>query len=55
MTDKLKCKTEECNSSAFTVHIVVDIFGDLAETPRKIEGEYFECCECYNTAEWVSE
>lgn len=55
MIDILKCKTEGCDPSGFTVHIVVDIFGDLAETLRKIEGEYFECCECHNTAEWVSE
>lgn len=50
---RLKCTQEDCESEIFTVNITVGPDGEVAETPHKIPGEYFICCECHSEAEWV--
>ena len=50
---KLVCTEESCTSEIFTVHIVVGPDGEVAESIRKMDGDYFECCECHSEAKWV--
>ena len=56
---KLRCRDEECDSRTddqppmFDVHLTVDEDGDTTEQARHIDGEYFTCCFCADSAEWV--
>jgi hypothetical protein len=59
---RLQCKNPECDSRIdegqeplFTVNLTVDSSGSACESARKIDGDYFTCCFCQDTAEWIEE
>lgn len=57
---KLQCKNVECESRdhvipMFKVSIMVDQDGDPCESASGIDGDYFTCCHCGDSAEWVKD
>jgi len=55
MAKILQCTESGCPSMIFTVNLTVGPYGDLAEQPEAIDGEYFVCCECHSEGMWVDD